>query len=86
MAVDPGNPRRFLRATKWKKAMDGFFHGQLDEGHEHDGVVVVVEGVEVAVVWAEHARACGVGIHRCGSLLIHSTIGAEGNQMVGKAL
>jgi len=26
--VDRGNPRRFLRSTKWKKAMDGFFHGQ----------------------------------------------------------
>ena len=29
MAVDPGNPRRFLRSTKWKKVMDDFFHGQL---------------------------------------------------------
>jgi len=28
MAIDPGNPRRFLRSIKWKKAMDGFFHGQ----------------------------------------------------------
>ena len=27
--IDPGNPRRFLRSIKWKKAMDGFFHGQL---------------------------------------------------------
>ncbi len=32
MAIDPGNPRRFLRSIKWKKAMDGFFHGQLDSG------------------------------------------------------
>jgi hypothetical protein len=30
IAVDPENPRRFLRSTKWKKAMDGFFHGQID--------------------------------------------------------
>ena len=29
MAVDPGNPRRFLRSTKWKKAMEGFVHGRL---------------------------------------------------------
>jgi hypothetical protein len=29
MAVDPENPRRFLRSTKWKKATEGFFHGQL---------------------------------------------------------
>jgi hypothetical protein len=28
MAIDPGNPRRFLRSIKWKKAMEGFFHGQ----------------------------------------------------------
>lgn len=28
MAVDPGNPRCFLRSTKWKKGMDGFFHKQ----------------------------------------------------------
>ena len=36
MAIDPGNPRRFLgyafglrilRSIKWKKAMEGFFHG-----------------------------------------------------------
>jgi hypothetical protein len=27
--VDPGNPWRFLRSTKWKKAMEGFFHGDL---------------------------------------------------------
>ena len=26
--VDRGNPWRFLRSTKWKKAIDGFFHGQ----------------------------------------------------------
>jgi hypothetical protein len=30
MAIDPGNPRRFLRSIKWKKAMEGFFHGQLE--------------------------------------------------------
>jgi hypothetical protein len=24
--IDRGNPWRFLRSTKWKKAMDGFFH------------------------------------------------------------
>jgi hypothetical protein len=28
MAGDPGNPRRFPRSPKWKKAMAGFFHGQ----------------------------------------------------------
>jgi prepilin-type N-terminal cleavage/methylation domain-containing protein len=28
-AIDPGNPRRFLRSIKWTKAMDGFVHGQL---------------------------------------------------------
>jgi len=28
--IDPGNPRRFLRSIKWKKARDGFFHGQRD--------------------------------------------------------
>ena len=27
--VDPGNPRRFLRSTSWKKARDGFFHRQI---------------------------------------------------------
>jgi hypothetical protein len=29
-AIDPGNPRRFLRSIKWTKAMEGFVHGQLD--------------------------------------------------------
>ena len=29
MAIDPGNPRRFLRSIKWKKAMEGFFHRQI---------------------------------------------------------
>jgi len=28
LAIDPGNPWRFLRSIKWKKAMEGFFHGQ----------------------------------------------------------
>ena len=37
LAIDPGNPwrclgcafgLRFLRSIKWKKAMEGFFHGQ----------------------------------------------------------
>jgi len=26
--IDPGNPWRFLRPIEWKKAMEGFFHGQ----------------------------------------------------------
>jgi len=26
---NPENPRRFRVLPKWKKAMDGFFHGQL---------------------------------------------------------
>ena len=29
-AIDPGNPRRFLRSIKWTKATDGFVHGQID--------------------------------------------------------
>jgi hypothetical protein len=31
-AIDPGNPRRFLRSIKWTKAMEGFVHGQLADG------------------------------------------------------
>jgi hypothetical protein len=30
LVIDPGNPWRFLRSIKWKKAMQGFFHEQLD--------------------------------------------------------
>jgi len=26
MAIDPGNPRRFLRSMKWTKVRDDFFH------------------------------------------------------------
>jgi len=26
MAIDPGNPRRFLRSMKWQKVRDDFFH------------------------------------------------------------
>jgi len=29
--ADRGNPRRFHRAAKWKKAMEGFFHGQPEQ-------------------------------------------------------
>ncbi len=29
---DPQKPRLFGVSPKWKKAMDGFFHGQLDPG------------------------------------------------------
>ena len=29
MTFDCGNPWRFHRSTEWKKAMDGFFCGQL---------------------------------------------------------
>ena len=33
---NPENPRRFRVLPKWKKAMDGFFHGQLvDIGYRH---------------------------------------------------
>ncbi len=42
--VDPGNPRRFRRSTKWKKAMEGFFHGQL-------GMAVLVVAVAWATAW-----------------------------------
>ena len=42
---DPGNPRRFLRSLKWKKAMGGFFHGQL-EHVDHDAGKVCVEARE----------------------------------------
>jgi len=30
MAVDPGNPRSFLRSIKWKKPRESFFHEQLE--------------------------------------------------------
>jgi L-ribulose-5-phosphate 3-epimerase len=30
--VDPGNPRRVVRSTKWNKASEGFSHGQPDKG------------------------------------------------------
>ena len=29
MAVDPGNPRHFLRSTTWNKVVDDFFHAHL---------------------------------------------------------
>jgi hypothetical protein len=29
-SADRGNPWRFHRSAKWKKAMDGFFHVKLD--------------------------------------------------------
>ena len=34
---NPGNPRRFRVLPEWKKAMDGFFHGQLDQAEVFGG-------------------------------------------------
>jgi hypothetical protein len=42
MAVDPENPRRFLRSTEWKKATEGCFLGQI--GRRAAWLLVIVGG------------------------------------------
>ena len=45
-AIDPGNPRRFLRSIVWTMAMQGFVHGKLPRAAgtaPADAVAVYVE-------------------------------------------